>query len=410
MKNANLQRSLFRFMKLGFVVLLVIQCFYVAVGALRYPVHHIDVWSHWFYKPELLSVCKPTIQELKTKSDMFLINVPEYPLFSTVIYFVFRVLLPDPQYALISLIGPIMYVIVLVVAGFTLLNIFRMQQVEKRYRSVFTLASVYFYSMFGPLLAQGGRLHAGMVDIWLTLGYWLILFISVTGRRAFATLWVLAAILPQIKREGVLVVLLFLFLPFFSGKMTPLQRIILMMITLGSYLIWQVVFGLTGIDSTVSMLLYSIPEIGARAWGMVLEVSKELLNFKNWYLFWVVFAISGFRFDMVPKKNNKTSLLFRLNTIFFLFLMSVVVIYLSSSIPIQGYLESTFDRLLLQVSPIWFSIFLLRILRIFRPITHDLLLTDVRQAKAREVGVVSQTPPIPQNPSPDNLPLLVDES
>jgi len=213
--------------------------------------------------------------------------------------------------------------------------------------------------MFPPLMAQAGREHAGMPDIYISFFYWLAVWItwemqksqSKTNQTYYWWLVPIVIIGSLIKTEGILLII-FLLLSSQSWK-TKLPQIIF---ASSGFLGWQLILHFWQIPSSYALTLPNIMTILQRLLIMIPSILSELFfNIHNWYIFWWVFVLAILA-------NRRTSLLNKkLKQLGLYLIIGLMGIYLFSSIPINGYVSSSFDRLMLQIMPVWFVFFTNRI-------------------------------------------------
>lgn len=179
-----------------FVILLIVNFLYVLSGALNFSLRSIDVYSIWLYKAKaffLLGVSMDSISNWE-------FGHPQYPILLPLLFSGIYKLVNGVNEMLIFVIYPVIYSLIL----FIVYRLFRTLGLNV----LLSLIAVYIYSMFGPLLAQGGRHHAGTADIWLVLFNWSIVYLALIFFRNKEKIYqpilitVLIAISSQIKAEG----------------------------------------------------------------------------------------------------------------------------------------------------------------------------------------------------------------
>jgi hypothetical protein len=171
--------------------------FYVLSGAIHYPLASIDVYSIWLLKAKAFYVYNGFPLE-------FLQNIgyshPHYPVFLPWFFSLIYKIIGGVNEYYVLVLYPFVYLVILFLACrfFTKIGLSK----------TISLFFVYIYSMLSPLLAQGGRYHAGLADIVLVLLYWIGILVAyeIARKKGSNFVWVLVlivAIASQIKLEGV---------------------------------------------------------------------------------------------------------------------------------------------------------------------------------------------------------------
>lgn len=288
--------------KVVFLVLIFINVIYVWSGATKFGAHSVDVYANWLLKAKVLYQNNGVIPRKIMDNPEYKSAHWQYPLY-----------LPFSIYHLYNIFGfnenivyriyPFIYTLILVLA----------------YKNIRSLPLVYVYSMVGPLLAQGGRYHAGNADIWITLLGWLI--VSFRQKKWLVALLVIVA--SMIKTEGVFWVVFLLDSPWLWLAVTPT-------------IVWQILIKKYNLPSDFWM------QFNPNIWGLLRGVLEEFLKIKNWYIIWPIFFLS------MKKHPLWKPLLMMLGGFGF--------IYLGTNIDTYAYVNSSFDRVLLQLSPLWLMI------------------------------------------------------
>jgi hypothetical protein len=93
-------------------------------------------------------------------------------------------------------------------------------------------------------------------------------------------------------------------------------------------------------------MLTSIPEIIKRTGEVFYYTFAEMINIRNWYIFWPVFWLSLF----IPHKKGQPILKICTQTVL---AMAVLLLlnYIFSTITPQRYVPGSMDRILIQLSP-----------------------------------------------------------
>lgn len=336
--NKNLSSFIFWF----FLFLIASNFVYVSSGAVHFPMSHIDVWSSWLYKAKALYLSGGSIEFLITAHNQF--NHPQYPILLPLVFaFIYQILGGVNELA-VSIVSPIIYVSVLYSAYLTLRKL--------KLSALAAVVLTYCYSMLSPLLAQGGRYHAGMPDIYLTLLHWLAVLTIYSSQNSLGrnlqkttSLVLITIIASLIKTEGALFVFYFLFLP-----ITARQKLLAGFVALLGFILWEWIVITAPIYQSYTLLFPTVSVLTERVPTILSEVITEVyFNLKNWYITWWLFSLLAF----VPYQQSHFSKRV-LSPLLLAFLGSFFFIYLCNTTPVEGYVSSSLDRLLLQISPIWF--------------------------------------------------------
>ncbi len=317
---------------------------YVLSGVIHFPLRSIDVYSIWLLKAKAFYLAKGFPLE-------FFRNIgyshPQYPVLlpwlSSLIYRLFGEV--NEYYVLIFY--PFVYVLILFLA-YKFFTKFGLNKLA----SIFF---VYLYSMFSPLLAQAGRHHAGTADIILTLLFWIGINIAfdIVKNKKTNLVWAIAlivAVASQVKLEGVFFVWLILFLP-----LPNRQKLFWAILAIIPSILWFNIRTKLAIPATFVFVIPSFGITAERTIIVIQEVVREMLNIRNWYIFWIIFALQA----IVQKSKDKFFNVTVQLSLILIFLMFFSV-YLLAEIDPRDYVPSSIDRIMLQLSPFWFSIFVHR--------------------------------------------------
>lgn len=296
------------------IILILINIVYVGSGAVKFGAQSIDVYANWLFKAKALYVYRGRIpEEIWENFDYRSAHWQYPPLWPAAVWQIYELWGFDEQ--VIYLIFPVIYALVLLLA-YANLRKTGLSQIN-------SLGLTYVYSMMGPLLAQGGRYHPGNADILITLLGWLIVYF----RRNKLLVAVLVMTASLTKTEGVFwVAFLFKSCWLIAGIFPAL--------------VWQWWIRRAGIGSDFGLTVNF--DISRRIWELFRGVFEELVNFRNWYILWPVF------FLVAVKHGLWKPLL--------IMLIGFSLVYLSTNIETYAYVHSSFDRVLLQVSPVWLTI------------------------------------------------------
>ncbi len=330
--------------------MLAINVLYAVSGAIHYPLGAIDVYSIWLLKAKEFYV--NGIFPL-SNLNQFSYSHPQYPILLPLIYSFIYQIIGGVKEIYVIILSPVAYISVLILAYklFYKLNI----------TENISLLLTYIFSMFGPLLAGGGRMHAGEADIFLILIYWGILHLIINYLNDNKSKWglmiaILIALASQIKLEGLLPAFLFFFLPA-KNK----DKLIWILISIIPSIIWTIIIKINGVTPDFGFTIPELLEFIIRFGTLIFLIIKEMVNYRNWYIFWPIFWLLIYKL----KQNNNIYLKVITKTL--LALVSLYMVnFLFSSLDIMTYAPSSIDRIMLQLSPFFFSLFALNIFAYFK--------------------------------------------
>lgn len=324
---------------ISLMLLLVVNVVYVSVGVIFHPMQSMDTIGIWMLKAKAFYL-EGGFPLHMLKSSEYNYSHQQYPILLPFLFsFGYSFIDAINEKAILS-VYPLFYTIILYI-------IYRILR-TKTSRNI-SLLFTYMYSMFSPLLGQGGRVHAGNADIVLVLLVWIIIYVLYALKGNKYSLYIITLcimIASQVKMEGAFlsVLILFLSLPF-------TKKILLFFFSLLPFFAWMVTVHFFSIPSDIIFFFPSFSELVYRLVIIIAEISKEMANFRNWYIFWLLVGISIFLRAQVTKIVKQ--LIPAVLLIFSLYF----VVYLFSTTDTQKYVSSSIDRVLLQLSP-WFFIFL----------------------------------------------------
>lgn len=332
------------------VFLILVNIFYVISGVIHFPLRSIDVYSIWLYKAKAFFMMNGDV--IATLRSMEY-GHPQYP-----------ILLPFLYYQIYKAIGAAneFYVLFLypgLYSGILFLSYkFFLKIGLNKPTSLFF---VYLYSMFGPLLAQAGRMHAGTADIVILFFNWIIVLLAfkiAVEKRLESSLLIalLVAISSQVKLEGLFAAAIFLFLP-----LTKSKKLILILISILPTIIWFRIVNFYNIRPDFGFFIAGLGDLVTRTFIILIETAREMVNIRNWYVFWFLFWISLF-----AQKGKDRFLKTTVAPTLFIASFSFLASYLLADIDTRSYVSSSVDRLMLQLSPFFYVIFVERVTLIFR--------------------------------------------
>ncbi|MCL4353902.1 hypothetical protein M1349_00330 [Patescibacteria group bacterium] len=314
------------------------------MGAFFYPLASIDAVSIWLLKAKAFYLWHGNLPLDILKDSVYLNSHPQYPILVPFIYFSLYFLFGGINEQIIAFINPIFYVLVLLVAY----KVFR----KLNFNQIQSLLFTYIYSMFSPLLAQGGRKHSGDVDIFIVFLNWTAIlltlnFIKTKSNKILGLIVFLIMIASQVKGEGIFLATLLFFLPIKRNL-----KLFLITISFIPFLVWRLIVFNYGIPNDFYFLVPSVSEIFNRSFNIFYYTLREMLKINNWYVFWPVFLTF---LVFIRSKNNFMNKIIGRSLI--LYSLLFFIFYLFSSVPPNSYVSSSIDRILLQLSPFYFLIF-----------------------------------------------------
>lgn len=332
-----------KFYSLIWLILININILYAVSGAIHFPLSHIDVWADWLYKAKVIYLHNFELNWLTVNQPNF--AHPQYPILLPFFFALIYWLTGTSSELLPSLLSPIIYVLCL----FICFNVLKWLKINTNQALLFT----YLYSMLPPLMAQAGRYHAGMPDIYLTLCHWVGLYLIIKLPKQQIYIVVLTLIASSIKLEGILLAsLLWIDIDYWKVKQLLTKKAIksmgLTLVSSFALFAWQWWLKSNSVTSS-----YSWQTIGVvTAWQRWQTIGREILlemftNFNNWYFtWWLILPIIWLYSPNNSQIKYFKKVVFTASLFFFL-------IYTFSSVSAIGYVSSSFDRILLQLSPWW---------------------------------------------------------
>lgn len=301
-------------------LVLVINIVYVILGVAKYGSQHVDAYGIWMLKAKAWLVEGGLPMKLLHDPD-YGYSHQQYPL-----------LLPAMMAGWARIFGSVesfVWVYPLVYGG-VLIVIYQLTQSWG-----WTAAA----SFMGPLMAQGGRGHAGLADIWLTLLVGLGLL--AVKYKKLGELAVIVMIASQIKTEGI-----FLLALFGGGQLSWREKWPWMLLATLPFFWWQWQVRVWGLPSDIGLVWPGVIQLGVRFGEIVSGVVKEMVNWRNWYVVWGLWWVSfgqnaNWKFQMNEMK------------ILGLVISGFMGVYLFSSVDAATYVSSSIDRMMLQWLPLW---------------------------------------------------------
>jgi len=314
------------------------------MGAYLYPLASIDAVSIWYLKAKAIYLEGGRIPIDILKDALYLNTHPQYPILVPFLFYILYTFLGGINENIISFINPLVYALIL----FIVYKLLRKMELGITLSLLFT----YIYSMLSPLLAQGGRKHSGDADIFIVFINWVVMFLSYNfiknkNYKSFWSIVVLIMISSQIKGEGLFLISALFFMP--VGKQTKTIAIILSLLP---FLVWRIFIYYFQIPNDFYFIIPSLGNILFRTFDIFYFTIMEMIKVNNWYIFWPVFAL----FAISAKSKNKFINNFILPS-FVIICGLFFIFYLFLSIEPKIYVPPSIDRILLQLSPFYYLIF-----------------------------------------------------
>lgn len=335
--------------------LIFINVLYVFSGVLNFPLRSVDAYSDWMFKAKVLFVSS-SFPLSYFQNWEYMSSHMQYPiLLPFLISLAYRVI--GFQDRLILFVYPFIYTAILFMCWKSLRAL--------RIHPHIAVACTYIYSMLSPLLAQGGRAHAGNADIVLVFLYWIAIYIIVRGaitKWSLALLVFVAMIASQIKSEGALLVTLFFFLPISRKTLFTTVGI-----TLIPTIFWNILVKKLQFASDILYAPITIHEFLLRTGAVIYGYLVELINYRNWYIFWILCILLMFIPTHISIKTKKILLPTAFLMLFMIMGSYVFAHFARTEIQTLRYVTSSADRVLFQLSPFIFMYFAEAISLVIRP-------------------------------------------
>ncbi len=328
------------------LLLLVINIIYVFCGVIFSSLQSMDSIAIWFLKAKAIYFGAPYFSEV-IFSEKFNYSHQQYPLLLPLIIAIFYKATGGINANLALLLYPLTYSLIIILVYKTL---------RLKTSKVTALLFTYFYSMISPLIAGGGRILAGNADIFLVLILWVIIYLLYSKRNYYTYfILILVMIASQIKSEGIFLSVIILFLPIrFQNKL------FFFLISISPFLLWQGVIHVLNIPSDQAYVFHFGKIFIVDMFLILRESLKEIININNWYIYSLIILILIFTKEKTSKELKKI-----LKPSFVIMLSLYVIVYLTINTDTYKEVSSSFDRVLLQLSPIIFMYFFEKINQIF---------------------------------------------
>lgn len=331
-----------RIIFISFTILICINLLYVISGVINYQVRSLDVYAIWLFKAKILYFAQGDALYIIKNLEH---SHPHYPLLLPYSFYLIAKFIGNFSEFWILIFYPLVYFAILLIVYKALLL--------TNLKQTMAVILTYFYSMFSPLLAQAGRGHAGSADIILTLIYWIIIYTALKikkGKNEKTHLFLIVALImiaSQVKLEGAIVSVIVLYLPI--NKELKLKSFL---ISLVPFLLWQAYYRYFGFEASFGIDVNNVALFTDRLSVVVVETLKEMVNLKNWYIFWPIYWYLLFSIKKVSSLVKNT-----VQPPLAIMVMIFILNYLFSTLDTQSYISSSIDRIMLQLSPFFYIIF-----------------------------------------------------
>jgi hypothetical protein len=228
--------------------------------------------------------------------------------------------------------------------------------INQRYGQIGSLVVTYLYSELSPLLTQAGRTGAGTADIVLVLMTWILLTLIYKPKVNPWWMVILIMLASQIKVEGIMLVVILGLMDLPWRK-----KVVLVGVSLIPFVLWQFVIAQLHFFVSYHLILPSLLDVFSRFWVVIDFTSKELVNFKNWYLFWPLFGLSLLlesSFSKMTRRITVPSLI--------IMMMGYSAAYVFTNLNVDQHVASSIDRVFLQLSPFFIIIMMEKIRRVLK--------------------------------------------
>ncbi len=322
--------------------LLVINVLYAVTGVWRYGSQHIDAYGIWMLKAKAIRLERGIPLKLLQDST-YAYSHQTYP-------FLLPSMLSLGEWTL--WLYPLAY-------GMILMLLYRILRNE-RHSHLSALAWTTVASFMGPLIAQGGRLHVGLADIWICLLV-VLSMVFVQQKKWWGVVGVVM-IASMIKTEGVLLISFLL-----VQDRTP-SWILRYIVAAIPFIVWQIAVQVWALPSDVMFGWPGFAELLHRLMIVAVGVGKEMLNWRNWYVVWGIWVVNLFSSTRKSRSSTPASGV-RLRSSFTgvsekgeekkwgrilgIMVMGYVAVYLFAQMDTVGYVASSVDRIMLQLLPLW---------------------------------------------------------
>lgn len=333
-----------------FILLMVLNVAYVWSGVQTFGLSSIDATAIWMFKAKAF-VVEGGIPWQTLLNPAFVYQHPQYPLGLPTVMAAWYWVTGSVNETAVLFWYPIMYAAILWLCY---------QVIQKLgAEPVVALGATYLYSFFSPLLAGAGRRHPGEADIVITLLAWVVLWlIQRMHQKPQSSVWESWAIVgiimlaSQIKMEGLFLLPFLWFLP--TKRVTQLVQ---SGVAVLPFVVWSSVVRMQGLPADFGFAFPGFIPLLERFAVIVLGYGNEFLKVNQWYLFWPILALT---LVLWPQKSRWIARDIIPPTLIMAVLFTLV--YITTTLDTHAHLVSSIDRVLLQMSPWFFVIWIDRVI------------------------------------------------
>jgi len=236
----------------------------------------------WLFKGKAIYLDNGLLSQI-LKLPKYFYSSPDYPLLLPFLFSIIYKLAGGIREIYVLLLYPFFYSAILILVYKTL---------KGKTTTTVALFFTYLYSMLSPLLAQAGRGLAGNADIVLVFFSWLIIYLVFTrpSKNFIFYISVIAAVSSQIKTEGLFLATPLLFLP-----NSRCRKISFLSLAVFPFIFWIIMTKIIIVTPFTRFFIPSFAQLLPRIFIIFSGLIKEMLNVKNWYIFWPIFSLCLFR-------------------------------------------------------------------------------------------------------------------
>lgn len=306
--------------------MILIQIFYVAFGLVVNPYSTGDAYAIWFLKAKAISDSSNLADFVSfLKDTRYIYSHPEYPLLWPI---------------LLSGVGKTtsawMFVYPII---FSLLIYFSYKIVSEKTNRLSGLLAAFSVSTVITLERMAGRYEVGFADLPLALFFLLTCYVYLKNRINWPLLALLMGLTANIKFEGLLAMLIFVFL------VKPKEKMFWVIFT-PLLVFWPIVTSFLHLQNIYSdnLSMIFILDNVERLPTILVLLAKEVLNWRNYGLWLVIFFSSLF---LRGDKKNKVIAIWTS-----IYLLCLAASYFFTPLPIVSHWNTSFYRIVTAMMPI----------------------------------------------------------
>ncbi|OGH12563.1 MAG: hypothetical protein A2857_01250 [Candidatus Levybacteria bacterium RIFCSPHIGHO2_01_FULL_36_15] len=318
------------------IVLILSLIFFVAFESIIRPVQAWDGWSSWLMKAKIYYM------DGKINPSSFLYLDSEYPLTISLMSTFIYIMIGQVNDRAVLLSFFMFYFSIGAVTFFSLKNYVGLTR---------SLIFTFLLLSLQNIIRHGGRFEAGQAD--LALGYYILVsgillmdFIKNYNIKTLILLNLFLGITSMIKNEGLpyslFVEVLIIYHIIKIRKYNYLLPLFLWLIPLLDWQLFKIINRLP-----VNYLFRNFYIHTGRILDVILTISKEFINLKNWNILWLVFIASIF----LPLSTKIRSVLRYLYILIFFQLIMYLFIFLITPVDATVHINNVIDRLLIHIAP-----------------------------------------------------------